>query len=180
MSLDGLKEYGEVYGDSNDDDCSDAVPNSGADDDAPDEEGPDSGDERGPKKLRIASLCSPVDGNASDSSSLHTPAQKSKWAQPRSGKDYEIPPSNSETSDRDQLFPDSPQGRKRGFRRVHAKWEKVASWSSQHMTEDDIRTEIARILAKSMEDANNPVTPKQNAKAVSHFRQKTVSSPYLY
>ncbi len=61
------------------------------------------------------------------------------------------------------------------FKRVHAKWEKVASWSS--MTEEDIRTEGARILAKWMEDANNPVTPKQNAKAVSQFRQKTVNSP---
>ncbi len=106
--------YGEDYGHSSDDYGLDAVPNSGAYDDAPHEEVPDSGDERGPQKLRI-SLCSPVDGNDSDSSSLHTPAQKSKRAQPltppKSGKDYEIPPSDSETRDRDQLFPDSPRGR---------------------------------------------------------------------
>jgi hypothetical protein len=108
MSLDGLKVYGEDYGHSSDDDGLDAVPNSGADDDAPHEEGPDSGDEHGPKILRISSLCSPVDGNDSYRSSLHTPAQKSIRAQPFttpiSGKDYEIPHSYWETSDRDQLF----------------------------------------------------------------------------
>jgi hypothetical protein len=108
MSLDGLKEYCDDYGHSSDDDGSDAVPNSGADDDAPHEDGPDSGEERGPKKLRISSLCSPAYGNASDSSSLHTPAQKSKRAQPftppRSGKNYEIPSSDSETRTETNYF----------------------------------------------------------------------------
>jgi hypothetical protein len=184
MSLEGLKQYGSDYGSSSDDGGSDDVPNSGADDDAPHEEGPVAEDERGPKKSRISSLCSPVDGNDSDSSSLHTPAQKSKRAQaftpPRSRKGYDIPPSDSEVSDResrDQLFTESPRGRKRGFQRVHAKWEQVASWSSQHNAEENIKKDIERILAKSLEDANTPVTPKQNAKAISHFRQKTVRCP---
>ena len=49
------------------------------------------------------------------------------------------------------------------------------SWSLLHVSQDDINGEIARIMAKSMEDANISLTPKHNSRAVSHFRQKTVS-----
>ncbi len=187
MNSAGLKMYGDDYSSSSYDDRPDEVLNSGSDNDAPHQAGQVSEEDRCPKKLRISSLCTPgttpVDGNDSDSSSLHTPAQKSKRAQqftpPRSPKEYEIPPSDPESSELDQLFPDFPRGRKRGIKRVHGKWETGGSWSSQHVPKDDIRKEVARIMAKSMEDANNAVTTEQNAKAVSHFRQKTVSSPDL-
>ncbi len=111
----------------------DKVLDSGSDNDAPYQAGPVSEEYCGPKKWRILSLCSPVDGNESYNSSLHTPAQKSKLAQPftptRSRKQYEFSPSYLESSERDQLFPDSPRGCKSWFKRVHCKWEKVGSWS---------------------------------------------------
>ena len=111
---------------------------------------------------------------------MHTPAQKSKRAQPftppQFQKDYVVPPSDSDTQDRDRddLFFGSSPGRKRGFKRIRSQWDNVMSWSLLHVSQDDINGEIARIMAKSMEDANISVTPKHNSRAVSHFRQKTV------
>jgi hypothetical protein len=114
MSLAGLKMYCYGYGNKSDDGRPDEVPNSGSDNDTPQQADPVQEEHRVPKKLKILSLCSPVDGNESYGSSLHTPAQKSKLDQPftapRSQKEYEIPASDPESSDRDQLFPDSPGG----------------------------------------------------------------------
>ena len=80
MSLDGLRQYGSDYGGSSDDDRRDEVPNSSSGDDAHDNADPDSADDRAVKKLRAEDLYSSDDCNQSDSSSLHTPAQKSKRA----------------------------------------------------------------------------------------------------
>ncbi len=49
------------------------------------------------------------------------------------------------------------------------------AWSLLHVSQEDINGEIARIMEKSMENANISVTPKQNAKAIAGFRQKTVT-----
>ena len=179
MSLDGLRQYGSDYGGSSDDDRRDEVPNSSSGDDANDNADPDSADDRAVKKIRAEDLYSSDDCNQSDSSSLHTPAQKSKRAftPPRFQKDYLVPPSDSDTQDRDRddLFFGSSPRRKRGFKRIRSQWDNVMSWSLLHVSQDDINGEIARIMAKSMEDANISVTPKHNSRAVSHFRQKTVS-----
>jgi hypothetical protein len=42
------------------------------------------------------------------------------------------------------------------------------------VAQDDIDGEIARIMAKSMQDANIQVKPKYKSKAISRFRFKTV------
>ena len=56
MSSVGLKQYGEHYGSSSDDGGPDGVPNSGADDDAPQEEGPVSGINCCAKKFNFHTL----------------------------------------------------------------------------------------------------------------------------
>jgi hypothetical protein len=50
-------------------------------------------------------------------------------------------------------------------------WETVSSWNPEHVAQDDIMIdgEIARMIAKSMQDANISVTPKYYAKAISHY-----------
>ena len=68
----------------------------------------------------------------------------------------------------------SADDRQRGFKRVRTKWENVMTWSLLHIREDDVNEGIARIMAKSLKDANVPVTPKHDAKEISHFRQKLV------
>ncbi len=73
MSLAGLKMYGDDYGNSSDDGRPDEVPNSGPDSNVPHKAGPVLEEDRGPKKLCILSLCSPVDGNESNSSSCVEP-----------------------------------------------------------------------------------------------------------
>ena len=179
MSLVGLRQYGSDYDDSSEDALRDEVPNSSSGDDAHDNADPESADDRAVKKIRPEDLYS-SDDCKSDSSSMHTPAQKSKRAQPftppRFQKDYYVPPSDSDTQDRDRddLFFGSSPGRKRGFKRIRSQWDNVMSWSLMHVSQEDINGEIARIMAKSMEDANISATPKHNSRAVSHFRQKTV------
>ena len=179
MSLDGLRQYGSDYGGSSDDARRDEVPNSSSGEDAHDKADQDLADDRAPKKIRAEDLYSSDDCNQSNSSSLHTPAQKSKRAQPftppQFQKDYVVPPSDSDTQDRDDLCFGSSPGSKHGFKRIHSQWDNVMSWSLLHVSQDDINGEIAKIMAKSMQDANISVTPKHNLRAVSHFRQKTVS-----
>jgi hypothetical protein len=90
----GLRQYGSDYDDSSEDARRDEVPNSSSGDDAHDNADPDSADDRAVKKIRAEDLYSSDDCNQSDSSSLHTPAQKSKRAQPftppKFQKDYDV------------------------------------------------------------------------------------------
>ena len=92
-----------IFGGSSDDARRDAVPNSSSGDDAHDNADPDSADDRAAKKIGAEDLYSSGDCK-SDSSSLHTPAQKSKRAftPPQFQKDYVVPPSDSDTQDRDR------------------------------------------------------------------------------
>jgi hypothetical protein len=117
------------------------------------------------------------DVDSSDSAS-HTPAQKSKRRLPNPQKSKRrLPnprtPSDSEEFDieRDELYP--PQ-RKTGFSRPRTLWNNVAEWNLQHNNQEDIDGEIARIMAKSMKDAQVNVTPKTNSHAISDFRLKQV------
>ena len=59
--------------------------------------------------------------------------------------------------------------------RPRVEWEHVSSWSRKQVSKDDYEGEIARIMAKSLQDAKHVVTPKYNPRAISDFRFKTVS-----
>jgi hypothetical protein len=104
----------------------------------------------------------------------HTPAQESKRQRfsPVPSRQYMVDPSDSD--DYDQLCDVPVRERKTGFMRPRIHWETVSSCSLDHVAQDDIDGEIARIMAKTMHDANIQVTPKYNSKAISHFRFKTV------
>ena len=60
------------------------------------------------------------------------------------------------------------------IRRPRVDWEHVSTWNKDQVSRDDYEGEIARILAKSLQDAKYVVTPKYNPRAISDFRFKTV------
>ena len=61
------------------------------------------------------------------------------------------------------------------IRRPRVDWEHVSTWNKDQVSRDDYEGEIARILAKSLQDAKYAVTPRYNSRAISEFRYKTVS-----
>jgi hypothetical protein len=119
--------------------------------------------------------------NGSDYSSQHTPAQRSK-RQPFTQRrdDEDLPDLVDESSDEDCAEATdedtaSFRVRKSGFRRPPHQWQHVQTWNRDHVTKHDYKGEVARILAKSLQDAKYEVTPKFNARAISDWRYKTVS-----
>jgi hypothetical protein len=64
--------------------------------------------------------------------------------------------------------------RKTGFRRPRIRWDTVSLWFRDHVAQDDIDGEIARIKAKSMQGANIQVTTKDKSKVILHLQFKTV------
>jgi len=121
-------------------------------------------------------------GNGSDDSSQHTPAQRSKTERFTQRRDYDsdIPDLVNESSDEDCADATdedtaSYRVRKSGFKRPRLQWQHVQTWNKDHVSQHDYEAEVARILARSLQDAKYEVTPKFNARAISDWRFKTVS-----
>ena len=119
--------------------------------------------------------------NGSDDSAEHTPAQASK-RQPFTQRcdDEDLPDLIAESSDEECAEATDEETasfrvRKSGFRRPRLQWQHVQTWNRDHITKHDYEGEVARILAKSLQDAKYEVTPKFNARAISNWRYKTVS-----
>jgi hypothetical protein len=81
--------------------------------------------------------------NGSDYSSEHTPAQRSK----------------RECADATDEETASFRVRKSGFRRPRLQWQHVQTWNREHVSQHDYEAEVARILARSLQDAKYEVTP---------------------
>jgi phage baseplate assembly protein W len=120
--------------------------------------------------------------NGSDISSEHTPAQKSKQAPFTQRRDYDsdIPDLVDESSDEECADATDEETasfrvRKSGFTRPRLQWQVVQTWNRDHVSQRDYEAEVARILARSLQDAKYEVTPKFNARAISDWRYKTVS-----
>jgi hypothetical protein len=121
-------------------------------------------------------------GNGSDDSSQHTPAQRSKTDRFTQRRDYDsdIPDLVDESSDEECADATDEETasfrvRKSGFKRPRLQWQHVQTWNREHVTKHDYEGEVARILARSLQDAKYEVTPKFNARAISDWRYKTVS-----
>jgi hypothetical protein len=137
---------------------------------------PESGDEaRGSQKSDEQSE------NGEDDSSEHTPAQKSKrQPEPFTQHGDEPPALVGESDDEDRAEETDEETLaarldKSQIKRPRVEWEHVSSWSRKQVSQDDYEGEIARIMAKSLNDAKHVVTPKYNPQAISYFRFKTVS-----
>jgi len=182
VSFSMAEDHSRTYSDYEDDDGAygrmESVPNSGAEDDAPDAEKMDTERSRHGKLSASKQLDTENDSEDSNDSSTHTPAQKPKRRRFPSTSpcrspsplpmDPELEPINYDS------LSDSTPRRKTGFRRPRIQWTNVSSWNTDQIPESAVQDEISRIMAASLADAKVEVTPKANEKAISHFRLKTV------
>jgi hypothetical protein len=182
VSFSMAEDHSRTYSYYEDDDGAygrmESVPNSGAEDDAPDAEKMDTERSRHGKISASKQLDTENDSEDSNDSSTHTPAQKPKrrrfpsTSPCRSPSPLPMEP-ELEPINYDSLSDSTPR-RKTGFRRPRIQWTNVSSWNTDQIPESAVQDEISRIMAASLADAKVEVTPKANEKAISHFRLKMV------